>query len=82
MRGVQAQVLEIVVELLDPRLVLDRRVREIAAAGPIGRVLAGSSVDVIKLLRLGVKGLEVLVGHGPGWRDPAVVVDNVEVLGS
>ena len=49
MRGVQAQVLEIVVELLDPRLVLDRRVRELAAAGPVGRVLAGGAVDVIEL---------------------------------
>ena len=52
MGGVQAQALQVVVELLDAGLVLDRRVGELAAAGPVGGILAGRAVHVVEALRL------------------------------
>jgi hypothetical protein len=56
-----AGALEIVVQLLDTRLVRYGRVREGPRARWLARVLAGLAVDEIEPLRLGVVGLEVLV---------------------
>ena len=70
---------EIVVELLDARLVRDRRVGERAGARRLGRVLAGLAVDEVEPLGLGVVGLEVGVGDRPRRRDAAVVRDLAEV---
>jgi hypothetical protein len=80
MRGVQAELLEIVVEFLDAGLVLDGAIGEVTAARPVGGVFAGCAVDVVETLGLGVVGLEVLVGQGPGRRQAAVVVYHTELL--
>ena len=70
---------EVVVELLDARLVRDRRVRERARARRLGGVLAGLAVDEVEPLGLGVVGLEVGVVDRPRGRDAAVVLDLAEV---
>ena len=67
----EPRALEVVVELLDPRLVRDGRVRERARAARLGGVLAGLAVDEVELLRLGVVRLEVVVGEGPLGEVPA-----------
>src|SRR4051812_12358092 len=70
---------EIVVELLDTRLMGDSGIREPAGARRLGRVLARLAVDQVQPLRLGVVGLEVGVGDGPRGGYPAVVLDLLEV---
>ena len=80
-RRMQAELQEVVVQLLDPRLVLDGRVREVAAAGAVGRVLAGGAVDVVQAFGLRVPRLVVLVGERPRGGDAAVMLDLPEVLG-
>ena len=67
--------LEVVGELLDPRLVRHRRIRERPGAPRLGRILAGLAVDQVQPLGLGVVGLEVVVGDRPRRRDAAVVAD-------
>ena len=80
MGGVQAEPLEIVVEFLNARLVLDGRIGELAAARPVGGVFAGGAVHVIQAFGLGIVRLEVLVGQRPRRREPAVVLYHFEVL--
>ena len=77
--GVVAAGHEIVVQLLDARLVRDGRVRELARAPGLGGVLAGASVHQVEPLGLGVVGLEVGIGERPGRGDAAVMVDLLEV---
>ena len=79
-RRMQAELHEVVVQLLDAGLVLHRRIREVAAAGAVGRVLARGAVDVVEAFRLGVPRLVVLVGERPGGGDATVVGDLAEVL--
>jgi hypothetical protein len=67
------------VELLDARLVRDRRMRERAGAARLGRVLAVLPVHEVQLLGLRVVRLEIVVGDRPGRRDAAVVADLAEV---
>ena len=78
---VQPLLLQVVAQLLDPRLVLDRRVRVLRAGRPLGRVLAVPAVHDVEVLGLGVPGLEVGVVDRPGRGDAAVVPDLAEVLG-
>ena len=82
MRGVQAQPLQVMVELLDAGLVLDGRVGELATARPIGGILAGRTVHVVEAFGLGVVRLKLLVRERPGRREATVVLDYTEVLRS
>ena len=79
-RRMQTELHEIVVQLLDARLVLDGRIREAAAAGAVGRVLARGAVDVVQAFGLRVPRLVVLVGERPRGGDAAVMLDLPEVL--
>ena len=74
--------LEIVRELLDPRLVGDSRERILTAGWPLRRVLAVVAVDLIEVLGTRVPGLELVVRDRPGRRDPVVVAKLTEILGS
>ena len=73
--------LEVVRELLDPRLVRDGRERIGRARVPLGRVLAARAVHLVVLLGQRVVRLELVVGDRPGRRDPVVVLKLAEVLG-
>ena len=73
---------KVVVELLDARLVRDRRERVGRARRRLGRILAARAVHLVELLRLGVVRLELVVGDRPRGRDAVVVVDLAEVLGA
>ena len=63
---VQALLLQVVAELLDPRLVLHRRIAVRRAGRTLGRVLAVPAVHQVEMLGLGVVRLEVLVVDRPG----------------
>ena len=72
--------LEVVGELLDARLVADRRERVGRAGGRLGRVLAARAVHVVELLGARVVGLHLVVADGPRRRDAVVVAQLAEVL--
>ena len=78
--GLMARGLEVVGELLDPRLVRDRRVRIRSARGRLGRVLPARPVHLVSLLRERVVRLELVVRDRPGGRDAVVMADLSEVL--
>jgi len=67
-------------ELLDARLVRDRRMRVRPTGGRLGRVLAAGAVHLVELLRLRVVRLELVVGDRPRRRQPVVVPQLAEVL--
>ena len=71
---------EVVGELLDPRLVRDRRERVGRARRRLGRVLAARAVHLVELLGLRVVGLHLVVADRPGRRDAVVVAQLAEVL--
>src|SRR5919108_2530845 len=79
MEGLMTRPDEVVVELLDPRLVADRWVRVRPRRGRLRRVLAALPVHEVEALGLRVVGLEVFVRERPGGGDSAVVVDLAEV---
>ena len=72
--------LEVVRQLLDPRLVRHGRERIGAARPGLGRVLGVVAVDLVELLGPRVVRLEVVVRDRPGGRDPVVVAQLAEVL--
>ena len=76
---VQPHLCETVEELLDARLVRDRRVR-VWPAGWVGRVLSAGAVHLVQVLGLGVVRLEDVVVDRPRGRDAAVVLQLAEVL--
>ena len=78
--GEVARRLEVVRELLDPRLVRDRRVRVRPARRWLGRVLATRATNLVQVLRERVVGLQLLVVNRPGRRDPVGVLELAEVL--
>jgi hypothetical protein len=78
----ESQAEEVIVELLDPRLVSDGGVGEVAAPRPVGRIFAGRPVHVVKALGFQVPGLKVLIRERPRGRDATVVSDLPEILGS
>ena len=79
MERMVAGALEIVEQLLDARLVRDRRVG-IGTAGPrFGRILAALAVHVIQRLRLLIVGLERVVTDRPRRRDAVGMNDLAEV---
>ena len=69
----QALLLEVVAELLDPGLVGTGGWAYGALARTLARVLTVGPVDEVEVLGLGVVGLEVVVADRPGRRDAAVV---------
>ena len=82
-RGVERVVprlLEVVGELLDARLVRHRRERVGRARVALGRVLAVRPVHLVQVLGLRVVGLQLVVGDGPGGREPVVMLQLAEVL--
>src|SRR5262245_21123866 len=80
MKGMVARSLEVVRELLDARLVRNRRVRKRTRARRLCVILLCGAMNQIDPLGLGVVGLEVLVGERPCRGDPAVVVNLTEVV--
>ena len=78
--GMVADPGQLVVKLLDARLVADLRVR-VGGAGPgLGRVRAAQAVDVEELLGAGVVGLKHIVAERPSRGDPFLVRQLAEVL--
>ena len=71
---------EIVVQLLDARLVADRGIRIGRAGRRLGRVDAALAVHLIEALGLGVVRLELVVADRPRRRDAAVMPQLAEVL--
>ena len=71
---------QIVVEALNPRLVLHGGERIRCTRPRLGRVDAARAVHVVQILGPGVVRLEVVVADRPGRRDPAVVANLTEVL--
>ena len=67
-------------ELLDTRLVADRRKRVGRARRRFGRVLPARAVHLVELLGLRVIRLHLLVGDRPRGRDPAVMLELAEIL--
>jgi hypothetical protein len=82
MGGMESQAEEVIVELLDPRLVSDGGIGEVAAPGPVGWIFPGRPVHVVKALGFQVPGLKVLIRERPRRRDATVVSDLPEVLRS
>ncbi len=78
--GVQPKLLQVVAQLLDAGFVRHRRVGVLLAGRALGRVLSMLAVDQVEVLRLGVIGLQVVVGDRPGRRDPTMVAKLAEVL--
>ena len=72
--------LEVVRELLDPRLVRHGGMRVRRARRRLGRILAPRAVHLVELLRQRVVRLELVVGDRPGRRDAVVVLQLAEVL--
>ncbi len=78
----EAGCLEVVRELLDPRLVRDSRMRIGHARERLRRVLAVRAVHLVQLLGARVERLELVVGDRPRRRNAVVVADLTEVLGT
>ena len=66
MEGLEADACEVVAQLLDARLMADRRKGIGSTGGRLGRVDTPLAVYLIELLCFGVVGLQVLVADGPG----------------
>src|SRR5581483_807202 len=71
---------KIFAELLNPRLVADRRVGKRFAAVRLGGVFPAISVHLVQLFVLLVVRLKLVVANWPGRRDAAVVLQFAEVL--
>src|SRR3954449_8326021 len=81
MERMQPLFLQVVAQLLDARLVLDRREPVLLTGGTLGGILAVATVDPVEVLGLGVVRLEVLVPQRPRGRDSAMMPQFAEVLG-
>src|SRR5512132_410367 len=71
---------QIIMQLLDARLVRHRRERIGRAGRWLSGVFTARSVYLVHLLSLGVIRLHVFVADGPGGRDTVVVLQLPEVL--
>ena len=76
----QPKLLQVIIQLLDAGLVRHRRVGVLLAGRALRRVLSVLTVHQVEVLRLGVVGLQVIVGDRPGRRDPAMVAELTKVL--
>ena len=77
---VMAQAHQVVVQLLDARLIAHRRIAIRRTGGRLRRVDSPLAVYMIKILRFGVVGLKVLVAQRPGPGYAVVMDDFAEVL--
>ncbi len=75
-----ARPLEVVRQLLDARLVRQRRIRVRPARRRLRWVLSTGAVHLVHLFGLQVVRLHLVVADGPGRRDPVVVLQLAEVL--
>src|SRR4051794_30206638 len=73
---------EVVRELLDPRLVLERGERVRTARVRLRRVLAARAVHLVLTLGEHVVRLELVVRDRPRRRKPVVVAELAEVFGA
>jgi len=73
------QPLEILCELLDTRLVADRRVRIGLAREWLCRINAALPVNLIEVFGLRVVRLKVVIGDGPGRGDAAVMTNLIKI---
>src|SRR5690606_24824262 len=71
---------EVVVELLDPRLVRDGRIGVVPVARWFARVDPAPAVDSVEALRGGIVRRERVVADRPRGRDSAQVAQLTEVL--
>ena len=62
---------KIIGEMLNPRFMADGRMRKVGTRPWLGRVFAASSVNVIQLLGLGIKRLELVVRDRPAGEMPS-----------
>src|ERR1041385_3779528 len=79
-KGLMAELDEVIVKLLDARLVGDCRVWIGAGGVRIGGVFAAVAMDLVEGFSLLVIGFEIVVGDGPGGRDAAVVNELAEIF--
>src|SRR5208283_1945219 len=70
---------EVIGQLLDARLMAHRRPRIGGASRRLSGILAAFAMHLVEILGLRVVGLEIAVGDGPCWRDPATMVNFAEV---
>jgi hypothetical protein len=75
-----AGALQVVEQLLDARLVRDRRMRVGFARPRLGRILAAQAMDVEQLLGSLVMRLELVVADRPGRSEAVLMTDLAEVL--
>src|SRR5215469_1634305 len=80
MEGMVATLGQVVIELLDARLIGDRWVRILHAVRWVGWVVAMLAVHLVQLFGPAVVGLEFLVSDGPGGGDAVVVAQLPEIF--
>ena len=80
MKRVVSRGREVVRELLDPRLVRDRRERVGRARGRLCRVLPAGAVHLVELLGKRVVRLHLFVADRPARRDAVVMTQLAEIL--
>src|SRR5262249_12177602 len=71
---------EVINQLLNARLMAERRMQIGCTRRWVGRVAAAQAMHLVEMLRLGVIRFEVLVADWPGGGDAAVVLHLTEVL--
>jgi hypothetical protein len=81
MKRMQAELLQIIRELLNTRLVLYGRVLVVPARDSGERVLAVPAVPPEQVLGAGVTRLHLVVAQRPGGRDTVRMLDRAEVAG-
>src|SRR5262245_15727332 len=76
----QPLALQIVMELLDARL-MAHRWKQVGGAGVgLGWIYPASAVNLIEVLGLGVVGLQLVVSDRPSRRNPAMMAQFTEIL--
>src|SRR5215475_90395 len=68
-KRIQPEAREIVAQLLNARLVTNRRIRKCTAAARFGKVFPGFTMHMVNAFRFGVVWLQFVVRNRPGWRD-------------
>src|SRR5215467_13453167 len=80
MKGMVTSPGQVVIELLDARLIGDRWVGILHAVRWVGWVVAMLAVHLVELFGPAVVGLELFIGDGPGGGDAVVVAQLPEVF--
>src|SRR6266700_7016498 len=76
----QSQRRQIIAELLNARLMTDRRKRIWPRSVRLARIFPPLSMHLEQALSFEIVRLEIVVCDGPGRRDPAVVLQDSKVL--